>query len=329
MPRVLITTVPFGAKDRLPIAKLEGAGIDYVINPIGRKLTEQELAEMIGDFDVLIAGTESISESVFQRAKNLKFISRVGIGLDSVDLIAAQERGIKVSYTPDAPAPAVAELTIGFIFTLLRSIHIANLQMHQGKWARHFGRRISDVTIGIIGAGRIGGNVLRFLAGFPGVRVLVHDINPNLNMPNLEMFEKASLEEIYRKADLISLHIPLNSKNKNMIMLDQLLSMKSDALLINTSRGGIINERDLITVLNSGHLGGVAIDVFETEPYIGELSEIERCLLTSHMGSMSFDCRARMEIEATEEAIRFLNGETLQSLVPIDEYEIQKLRNSM
>ncbi len=329
MPKVLITTVPFGAIDGSPIAKLQSAGIDYVINPIGRKLTEQELAEMIGDFDVLIAGTEYISESVFQRAKNLKFISRVGIGLDSVDLIAAQERGIKVSYTPDAPAPAVAELTIGLIFTLLRSTHIANLQIHQGKWVRHFGRRISDVTIGIIGAGRIGGKVLCFLAGFPGVKVLVHDINPNLNIPNIEIFEQVSLEEIYRKADLISVHIPLNSNNKNLITLEQLLSMKSDALLINTSRGGIINENDLITALNSGHLGGVAIDVFETEPYIGELSKIDRCILTSHMGSMSFDCRARMEIEATEEAIRFLNGETLQSLVPIEEYEIQKLRNSI
>lgn len=329
MPRVLITTVPFGDKDRSPIAKLEDAGIDYVINPIGRKLTEQELAKMIGEFDVLIAGTECISESVFQRAKNLKFISRVGIGLDSVDLTAAQERGIKVSYTPDAPAPAVAELTVGFIFALLRSTHIANLQMHQGKWTRHFGRRIGDVTIGIIGAGRIGGNVLRLLAGFSGARVLVHDVNLGINMPNVEGFKKASLEEIYKQADLISLHIPLNSQTKNMIKSEQLYAMKEDALLINTSRGGIINEKDLIAVLNSGHLGGVAIDVFETEPYIGGLSKIERCLLTSHMGSMSFDCRARMEIEATDEAIRFLNGQTLQSLVPIEEYEMQKLRNLM
>jgi D-3-phosphoglycerate dehydrogenase len=324
MPKILITTVPFGKKDRSPIDELEKSGADFVINPIGRKLTELELAEMIVDFDVLIAGTEPISESVFHAAKNLKFISRVGIGLDSVDLIAAQERGIKVSYTPDAPAPAVAELTLGFIFSLLRSTHIANLQMHQGKWNRYFGRRISDVTIGIIGAGRIGGGVLRFLAGFPGVKVLIHDINPNLNIPNLEMFEKVSLEEIYRKADVISLHIPLNKKNKNMIMLEQLLSMKSDALLINTSRGGIINEKDLITVLNSGHLGGVAIDVFETEPYIGELSAIERCLLTSHMGSMSVDCRARMELEATEEAIRFLAGQPLLSLVPPEEYDLQR-----
>jgi D-3-phosphoglycerate dehydrogenase len=324
MPKILITTVPFGEKDRSPIDKLEKSGADFVINPIGRKLTELELAKMIGDFDVLIAGTESISESVFQEAKNLKFISRVGIGLDGVDLISAQKRGIKVSYTPDAPAPAVAELTISFIFSLLRSTHIANLQMHQRKWYRHFGRRISDVTIGIIGAGRIGGSVIRFLAGFPGVKVLVHDINPNLNIPNLEIFEKVSLEEIYRKADVISLHIPLNSKNKNMISLEQLLSMKSDALLINTSRGGIINEKDLITVLNSGHLGGVAIDVFETEPYIGELSAIERCLLTSHMGSMSVDCRARMELEATEEAIRFLAGQPLLGLVPPEEYDLQR-----
>lgn len=171
MPKVLITTVPFGDKDRSPIDKLEKASIDYVINPIGRKLKEQELVDMIGDFDVIIAGTESISESVFQRGKNLKFISRVGIGLDSVDLLSAQKRGVKVSYTPDAPAPAVAELTIGLIFALLRSTHIANLQMHQGKWVRHFGRRIGDVTIGIIGAGRIGGIVLRFLAGFPGQSV--------------------------------------------------------------------------------------------------------------------------------------------------------------
>lgn len=324
MPKVLITTAPFGDKNRSPIDKLENAGIDYVINPIGRKLTEQELAGMIENFDVLIAGTECISRSVFQRAKKLKFISRVGIGLDSVDLIAAQERGIKVSYTPDAPAPAVAELTIGFIFSLLRSTHIANLQMHQGKWNRYFGRRISNVIIGIIGAGRIGGTVLRLLAGFPGVKVLVHDINPNLNVPNLEMFEKVSLEEIYRKADVISLHIPLNSNNKNLIKSKQLLSMKSDALLINTSRGGIINEKDLIAVLNSGHLGGVAIDVFETEPYIGELSVIERCLLTSHMGSMSVDCRARMELEATEEAIRFLAGQPLLSLAPPEEYDLQR-----
>ena len=115
MPKVLITTVPFADKNRLPIELLEGAGIEYLINPIGRKLKEEELAEMVDDFDVLIAGTELITERVMSCASKLKLISRVGIGLDSVDLLAAERRGIQVSYTPDAPAPAVAELTIGLM----------------------------------------------------------------------------------------------------------------------------------------------------------------------------------------------------------------------
>src|SRR6056300_675251 len=123
MPKVLITTVPFADKNPLPLKALENAGIDYFINPTGRKLKEDELAQMVSDFDVLIAGTEPITEKVMANGKNLKLISRVGIGLDSVDLIAAEKRGIQVSYTPDAPAPAVAEMTVGMMLTLLRHVH--------------------------------------------------------------------------------------------------------------------------------------------------------------------------------------------------------------
>ena len=151
MAKVLITTLPFGDKNRLPIEQLEAAGVEYLINPLGRKLKEEELIGMIADFDVLIAGTEDITEAVMAKASKLKLISRVGIGLDNLDLLAAERLGIKVSYTPDAPAPAVAELTIGLMLTLLRSVHISNAQMHRGEWQRHFGRRIPEVTIGIIG----------------------------------------------------------------------------------------------------------------------------------------------------------------------------------
>ena len=126
MSKVLITTVPFGDKNRLPIEQLEAAGIECLINPLGRKLKEEELVEMVADFDVLIAGTEDITDAVMAKASHLKLISRVGIGLDNVDLLAAERRGIKVSYTPDAPAPAVAELTIGLMLALLRSIHVCN-----------------------------------------------------------------------------------------------------------------------------------------------------------------------------------------------------------
>ena len=326
MSKVLITTVPFGDKNRLPIEQLKAAGIKYLINPIGRKLKEEELVEMVSDFDALIAGTEPITDKVMSAASKLKLISRVGIGLDSIDLLAAERRGIKVSYTPNAPAPAVAELTIGLMLSLLRSVHVVNAQMHLGEWHRHFGRRIPEVTIGIIGAGRIGGRVLRRLAGFGTPRILVNDTKPNLEVaPELKL-EWVGKEEIYRHADLISLHIPMTVQTKNMIRREQLLMMKPDAMIINTSRGGIINEHDLAEVLSTGHLNGAAIDVFDQEPYTGTLAQIDRCLLTSHMGSMSIDCRTRMEIESTEdeEAVQFLTGKSLEGLVPPEVYEVQR-----
>ena len=324
MPKALITTVPFADKNRSPIELLDGSGISYMINPLGRKLTEDELSEMVADFDVIIAGTEPITEKVLNRASRLKLISRVGVGLDSVDLVAARKRGIQVSYTPDAPAPAVAELTIGLMLSLLRSIHLASSEMHRGEWHRYFGRRISEVTIGIIGVGRIGGRVVRCLSGFGNSNVLINDVCPNpafTQAPNINWADQA---DIFQHSDVISLHVPLTSQTKNMIMRKHLLQMKSDAIIINTSRGGIINEHDLADVLNSGHLAGAAIDVFEDEPYTGPLTRIDRCLLTSHMGSMSIDCRTRMEIEATEEAVRFLTNQPLKGVVPPGEYSVQE-----
>ena len=160
MFRVLITTVPFAKKNKLPLELLQKAGVEYLINPLNKKLKEDELSQLVPGFDAIIAGTENISKKVLNTANKLKHISRVGIGLDSVDLLEAKKKDIKVSYTPDAPAPAVAELTIGLMLTLLRSVHISNLQMHNGNWNRIFGRRLSKVTIGIIGVGRIGSKVL-------------------------------------------------------------------------------------------------------------------------------------------------------------------------
>jgi D-3-phosphoglycerate dehydrogenase len=323
MYKVLITTVPFCNKNRLPIEQLEASGVDYLINPLDRKLTEDELCEMIADFDVIIAGTEMITDRVMERAKKLKFISRVGIGLDNIDLLAAERRGIKVSYTPDAPAPAVAELTLGLMLSLLRLTHVSNAQLHRGEWHRHFGRRIPEITIGIIGTGRIGARVLRRLSAFGTPRLLVNDIKPDSTISPEQKLEWVDKNTIYKEADLISLHVPLTTQTKNMIGREQLMMMKHDAMIINTSRGGVVNENDLAEVLTSGHLSGAAIDVFDLEPYVGALSKIERCLLTAHMGSMSIDCRTRMEIEATEEVVRFLTGAKLQNLIPRSEFDVQ------
>jgi D-3-phosphoglycerate dehydrogenase len=323
MAKVLITTVPFGEHNSLPLEMLSSLDVEYLINPLNRKLNESQLIEMIGDTEVLIAGTEPITAAVMDAAPGLRLISRVGIGLDSVDLHAARERGISVSYTPEAPAPAVAELTVGLMLSLLRGVQIANLGMHRGEWHRHMGRRIPEVTIGIIGTGRIGTRVLRRLSAFGSPRVLVNDLNPEPNLvPELKL-EWVGKDVIYREADLISVHVPLTSLTANMIRAEQLATMKPDALIINTSRGGIINEADLHEALSRGHLGGAAVDVFEEEPYSGPLREFDRCILTCHMGSMSVDCRTRMEIEATEEAVRYLRGNALMRIAPEDEYLVQ------
>ena len=152
--------------------------------------------------------------------------------------------------------------------------------------------------------------------------LMVNDLMPNHNLDRTMKINWETKENIYRDADLISLHLPLTGLTKNLITKKELLMMKKDALIINTSRGGIINENDLYEVLKKDHLGGVAIDVFENEPYDGPLKNIDRCLLTAHMGSMSDDCRIRMEIEATEDVIRFFTNNTLIGAVPESEYVI-------
>ena len=322
--KILITTVPFGHQSKLPIELLDSLDVEYLINPLDKKLTENELAEMIPDYDIVIAGTEPITEYVLSKAKKLKMISRVGIGLDSIDLLSAKKRGIKVSYTPDAPAPAVAELTIGLFISLLRSVQLSNLEMHNGSWKRYFGKRIANSTIGIIGLGRIGSRVLNRLTVFGTPRLLVNDLVLNSELDRKFKLEWVDKETIYRESDIISLHLPLTKATKNMVTKKELEIMRPDASIVNTSRGGIINEKDLFNVMDSGHLSGAAIDVFDKEPYEGDLQKINRCLLTSHMGSMSIDCRNRMEIESVEEALRYVKGEVLKSEVPKEEYDSQR-----
>jgi D-3-phosphoglycerate dehydrogenase / 2-oxoglutarate reductase len=324
MPKALITTVPFGDKNRLPLNLLEKNNVEYLINPLHKKLSEDELTEMVSDFDVIIAGTEPITKKVMNNAPKLKMISRVGIGLDGVDLLEAEKRGITISYTPDAPAPAVAELTIGLMLSLLRSIHRSNIDLHNGHWHRFFGRRLSEVNIGVVGVGRIGTRVLQHLNGFGIPFTMVNDNSTEKKLDQKFNIKWVDKEVIYKDADIITIHTPLTLKTKNMIKKEQLLSMKEDAIIINTARGGIINEQDLYEVMRSGHLSGAAIDVFDVEPYCGNLREIQRCILTAHMGSMSVDCRNRMEIEATEEAVRFLTGQPLESMIPEEEYTVQR-----
>ena len=328
MPRALITTVPFAESIRRPIDLLEEAGISYVINPLGRRLQAEELPELLEGVDLLIAGTEPITASALRSAKNLKLIARVGIGLDNVDLDTARELGIAVSYTPDGPTPAVAELTIGLMLDLLRNISGSDRMLRAGSWHRFMGRRLSHCTVGVIGVGRIGRSVIRHLSlGFPGVRILANDIDPSVKtFAHEHNFEVREKDDIFREADIITLHVPLTAETHRLISARELAMMKRDALIVNTARGGIVDEEDLAKALNTKRIAGAAVDVFVQEPYSGALREEPNCILTCHMGSMSKDCRSRMEIEATEECVRFIRGEPLASPAPAHAYKPGHLR---
>lgn len=323
--KAIVTTVPFGSIDPKPVELMHKNGLEHVINPLGRKLRPEEVADVIKGFPIIIAGTEPITAKIMDASPELKAICRVGIGLDSIDLVAARQRGIAVSYTPDGPSPAVAELTIGLIIDQLRGVSRADRVIRAGNWNRIPGGRVSLSTIGIIGVGRIGGRLLNHLAGgFPGVRILANDVDPSVqesfrDFPSVKWVEK---ETIYREADIVSLHAPLTPETIGLVGEAELAMMKRGSFIINTARGGMIDETSLAASLSSDHLAGAAIDVFEEEPYKGPLAEIENIVLTCHMGSMTRDCRARMEIEATEEAIRFAQGKDFLSPVPESEYEL-------
>lgn len=319
--KAVITTVPFGAVDPKPIELLNSAGVTFEINPLGRKLRPDEVAGVIGDADIVIAGTETITAEVMDACPNLKAICRVGIGLDSVDLLAARERGIGVAYTPDGPSPAVAELTVGLMIDLLREVTKADRDIRAKTWFRKAGRRVSESTVGVIGCGRIGGGVIKHLSGgFPGVKILANDI---CDQPELDgLVNWADKERIYKECDVISLHVPLTPETQDLITAEELTFFKNDAVLLNTARGGVVNEADLANALRVGQLQAAAIDAFEEEPYEGELCGLDNALLTCHLGSMTVDCRARMEIEATEEAVRFAKGEPFATPVPGEEYEM-------
>ena len=320
--RVLIATVPFGQHDPASLGQLRDAGLEYVINPLGRHVSETELSGLITPFGALIAGTAPITAAVMDAAPHLKLIARVGIGLDNVDLLEARRRGIAVTYTPDAPAPAVAELTLGLVLSLLRGIHQADRNLRAGAWSRMMGRRLAGSTVGIVGVGRIGSRVIRLLQGFSEINVLAHDVEPDIEFGRAHGVSWVDKETVFRESDIVSLHVPLTPETYRLVGREELAAMKPTALLVNTARGGIVDEGALASAIREQEIAGAAIDVYESEPYAGELTSLENCLLTCHMGSMSEDCRSRMEREAVDDVVRFFGGKPPVRPVPSNEYEV-------
>lgn len=310
---VLISTLPFG-EDSKVIKLLKKNKISFKIISSYEKNNIKLIQKYAKNCRVLIAGTEKLTSNVLENFKKLELISRVGIGLNNIDLNYAKKKKIKVAYTPDAPSKAVSELTIGLFISCLRSIHVSNAMIKKNKWKRFTSKSFNHCTVGLIGFGRIGLLVYRSLKKLGIKNILVNDIDTN-KVTRLKL-KVSSKSQIYKKADIISLHLPANKKTKNLINIKNLQLMKKTVSIINTSRGDLINENDLYKALSLGLIKNAALDVFAQEPYCGELKKLDNCLLTSHMGSMTQESRYRMEYEATEDAVRYLTGKKLLREIP-------------
>ena len=312
--KVHVSTHPFSSTSPIPMQLVKENNIELSVNEHGRKNTSEELAQDIKDAEVLVAGTEKITEEVLKNAPNLKLISRVGIGLDGIDFDLCKQYGIRVAYTPDAPTMAVAELCVGMILDLARQITIADKNIRQGIWKRHMGTLLYGKTVGILGMGRIGKSLIHLLSPF-NVKFKVYDIAPDLAFGRLYNVEFVSKETLLQTSDIVSVNVPLKEDTQDYITFKELKQMQSHAFIINTARGGIVNEKDLYRALKENIIAGAGIDVFEEEPYVGNLRELDNCLLTCHMGASTIDSRTDMEVQALEEAIRYKNNQPLKNEV--------------
>jgi D-3-phosphoglycerate dehydrogenase len=297
--KLLISTSSFGKLDERPLAMLAAAGFDYQLNPYGRKLTPEESADLMAGIDAIIAGTEKMDRELLSGLPRLKVISRVGTGMDAIDLRAAEELGIKVCNTPDAHVEAVAELTLAGILDVFRHISQAERAVRSGNWRKPMGRLLHGKLVGIIGLGRIGKALVKLLHPFD-VTVLAYDLFQDADFARQHNVQYLPIEAILPEADVVSLHLSY-SKDSHHFFNERLLNlMKPDAILVNCARGGLVDEDALLAQLQAGKLAGAYLDTFEKEPYDGPLTTAENVLLTPHIGSYAAECRLRMETEAVE-----------------------------
>ena len=301
--KILITTSSFNLQNFKEHEMLKSLGYQIILNPHGKKMNENQILDLIDQNVIaMIAGTEPLNAMVFEKASSLKIIVRCGIGMDNVDLSAAKKKGIIVTNTPDAPTRAVAELVIGHLLSLLRKISYDDRQIRAGNWKKPMGSLFYGKKIGIIGSGRIGKMVANLSSSF-GAIVLAYD--PFVKESN-DFFSIVSLEKLLKESDIISLHIPYNIDNHYFIDSDAIELMKEGIIILNISRGGLIDENALYSAIKSGKVSGACIDCFEEEPYLGKLKDLDEVQLTSHVGSYAKESRIQQEKDSCVELISLM-----------------------
>jgi len=315
MREIVITTPTFGKFTEQPKVRLREAG--YTLTHFEQsKVTEADILSKVGnDTIAIITGIEPITAKIMDASPNLKAIAKHGIGVDNIDLQAAKERGIGVYNTPGANADAVADLAVGFMFVLARDIVQVNRAVLEGSWPRHFGSSVWGATLGVLGFGAIGKKTALRGRGL-NMRVLAYDPYLDVKFSQAHGIEQAGIEDILKSSDFLTIHMPLTGETLNMISAKELCLMKKTAFIINTARGGIINESDLYAALKDKVIAGAALDAFESEPPADRsLLELPNVVSTPHMGGYTYEAINNMSNGASDTVIAVLSGNAVPNRI--------------
>lgn len=303
-----ITTVAF-SKNKLLVDKIKKLGFKKVYtNEKFKRFTQDELISFLSKCDVAIVGLDKISEEVVLNNKKLKAIAKYGVGLDNIDFEICKKYNIEILHTQGVNKRSVSELTLGCILSLLRNIYISSNLLKKNIWEKNGGVQLSNKTIGIIGVGNIGKDLIQLIQSF-NCKILVNDIYEQNDYYKNNNLIETSKEDIYKNADIITIHTPLNYSTKYMINKKSLSIMKSNAIVINTARGGIINQNDLKWALKNDVIAGAAIDAYETEPPEDiELLNLPNLINTPHIGGNAIEAVEAMAQSAIENILNWIKN---------------------
>ena len=294
-----------------PILKevLEKNGLKVTYEP---EITHDQIAEKIGSFEVVVVRSRTkITRELVEKADKCQIIARVGVGLDNIDQDAAKEKSIRVLNAVEGAITAVAELVIGLMLSMAREIPRADREIRNGNWIKKelMGTELKGKYLGIVGLGNIGKRLGR-LARALNMNIIGYDVVPIDDEFSKEVgLMKADLDTLLSSADYVSFHVPLLDSTRHMINADKLKLMKKTARIINTARGGVIDEEDLYNSLKDGGLAGAALDVFEVEPAIGnKLTTLPNFIATPHMGAQTKEAQLLAANVTAEKIIQVLRG---------------------
>ncbi len=303
-----VTTVAF-SKNNYLVDLIKSKGFQKVkTNVAGQRFSHNELIEFLRDCDAAIVGLDKINESVLQHLPKLNVIGKYGVGLDNINLPDCENNNVDINYSLGVNKRSVAELTLGYMLSLLRNIHITSQKLQKGIWYKNGGTQLTGKTVGIIGVGNIGKDLISLLKPF-NCRILVNDIISQKDYYLANNILEVSKETIYKQADIITVHTPLTKLTRQMINIETIKLMKSTAIIINTARGGIVNQKDLKQALLEGKIAGAALDVYDMEPPEDkELLEIPNLIATPHIGGNSAEAVKAMGISAIENVLSYFQN---------------------